>query len=49
MAAMTAPDEDVAVLRELLDQERDAVSSGRTGAIAWRFHTELVRMSETSR
>jgi DNA-binding FadR family transcriptional regulator len=46
MAATTASDEDLSVLKSLLDQERDAVSSGENfGAIAWHFHTELVRMS----
>jgi DNA-binding FadR family transcriptional regulator len=46
MAADIATDEDVANLKALLDQEKEAVSSGADfGLIAWHFHSEVVRIS----
>ncbi|BBX66459.1 GntR family transcriptional regulator [Mycobacterium saskatchewanense] len=46
MAAETATDEDVAALQALLTEEKAAIDDGGDfGAIAWRFHSELVRLS----
>lgn len=46
MAAENATEDDVAALHTLLAEEKAAISSGRGfGAIAWRFHSELVRLS----
>ena len=46
MAAENATVADVEGLHALLAEEKDAITSaGDFGAAAWRFHTELVRLS----
>ncbi|MFE5699507.1 FadR/GntR family transcriptional regulator [Rhodococcus koreensis] len=46
MAAESASDSDIESLKSLLAAEKDAVSDGENfGELAWRFHSELVRMS----
>jgi DNA-binding FadR family transcriptional regulator len=46
MAAAAATEGELALLRSVLDEEKNAVSSGEDFAsIAWRFHTEIVRLS----
>jgi GntR family transcriptional repressor for pyruvate dehydrogenase complex len=46
MAAEMASAHDIAVLKSLLDEEKTAIASGPDFTeIAWRFHTEIVRMS----
>jgi GntR family transcriptional regulator, transcriptional repressor for pyruvate dehydrogenase complex len=46
MAAGNADEQGIAVLHELLAQEKAAMGSGGDfGAIAWRFHTEVVRLA----
>jgi len=46
MAAEAATAADVTRLKSILSEEQGAVSSGTDfGAIAWRFHSEIVRIS----
>jgi DNA-binding FadR family transcriptional regulator len=46
MAADAASEADVTNLKGILDQEKAAVTSGADfGAIAWHFHSEVIRVS----
>lgn len=46
MAATTADERGLALLNAVLDHEKVAMDSGEDfSAIAWRFHTEVVRLS----